>query len=182
MLTEKELFFDTDCISAFLWIDNASIITKLYHKSIAIPIQVYNELQACRGQAIVLKERIDLMVSSGDAIIVDMEADSKEYEIYSSLAVNSTPGTTLIGRGEAACIALAKERNGILASNNMRDITKYIEEYNLEHITTGDILVEAYKSELLSKDEIENIWRDMLSKRRRLGAQSFEEYLNNKER
>ena len=180
MLTEKELFFDTDCISAFLWIDNTSIITKLYNKSIAIPPQVYNELQSCRGQAIVVKERIDLMVSSGDAIIVDMETDSKEYEIYSSLAVSPTSNTSLIGRGEAACIAMAKERNGILASNNLRDITKYIEEYNLEHITTGDILVDAYENGMFSKDEIEGIWRNMLSKRRKLGAQSFEEYLNNK--
>ena len=46
VLTKKKLFFDTDCISAFLWVDESSIVTKLYGDCIAIPRQVYNELSA----------------------------------------------------------------------------------------------------------------------------------------
>ena len=42
-LTEP-LFFDTDCLSAFLWVDNESILAKLYPGRIVIPRQVYNEL------------------------------------------------------------------------------------------------------------------------------------------
>ena len=177
-LTEETLFFDTDCISAFLWIDDTSIVTKLYKNRIAIPIQVYNELADCRGQASVLKERIDAMVQRKQAVIVDMETSSKEYELYSELALIPPEGEMVIGRGEASCIALAKERNGILASNNFRDTKKYIERYRLKYTTTADIIFEAYNKELLTLEEAENMWQSMLEKRRRIGAQSFREYLD----
>lgn len=49
-----------------------------------------------------------------------------------------------MGCGEAAAIALAVENNGIIASNNTKDIIKAIEKYNLIRIKTGDILVKAY--------------------------------------
>lgn len=176
-LTEETLFFDNDCISAFLWIDDTSIVTKLYAKRIAIPKQVYNELSVCRGAAQVLKTRIDLMIKNGDVICIDMDTDSAEYSLFSELAVCSSNGERLIGRGEAACIALAKERNGILASNNFKDIKKYIERYNLKHTTTADIIVEAYDKNIISSEQAEQMWKDMRSKRRNIGAESFEDYL-----
>ncbi|WP_347489266.1 hypothetical protein ABDB91_18870 [Desulfoscipio sp. XC116] len=40
-------------------------------------------------------------------------------------------------------IALAKVYAGILASNNLKDISKYVEKYDLEHVDTGGILVSA---------------------------------------
>lgn len=49
----------------------------------------------------------------------------------------------MIGKGEAASISLAKEHNGIVASNNLSDIAYYIEKFKLKHITTGDILLES---------------------------------------
>ncbi len=177
-MTEETLFFDTDCISAFLWIDDTSIVTELYANRIAIPIQVYNELADCKGQASVLKERIDAMVQRKQAIIIDMETSSKEYELFSELALIPPEGEMVIGRGEASCIALAKERNGILASNNFRDTQKYIDRYNLKYTTTADIILEAYNKSILTMDEAENMWRSMLEKRRRIGAQSFREYLD----
>lgn len=71
----EEYFFDTDCISAFLWIKNESIM-----------------------------------------------ADSEEYKQYCSMAISPASGQKLIGKGEAACIALAKKYDGVLSSNNLRDI------------------------------------------------------------
>lgn len=38
------LFFDTDCISSFLWVKQESIILKLYPGKIVLPMQVYVEL------------------------------------------------------------------------------------------------------------------------------------------
>ena len=36
--------------------------------------------------------------------------------------------------GEAASIALAKEKDGILASNNLSDVSAYVSEYGLQHL------------------------------------------------
>ncbi|VOO39812.1 zinc metallopeptidase [Streptococcus pneumoniae] len=52
----------------------------------------------------------------------------------------------IIGKGEGASISLAKKHNGILGSNNLRDVKPYVEEFSLEHMTTGDILIEAFKA------------------------------------
>jgi hypothetical protein len=42
-MTDK-LFFDTDCISAFLWVKEENIILKLYPGKIILPKPVLNEL------------------------------------------------------------------------------------------------------------------------------------------
>lgn len=41
----NSIFFDTDCISDFLWVNNECILEKLYYGKIVIPKEVYNELR-----------------------------------------------------------------------------------------------------------------------------------------
>ena len=38
------MFFDTDCLSAFLWVNNQSLLAQLYPGKIMIPAEVYAEL------------------------------------------------------------------------------------------------------------------------------------------
>lgn len=74
-------------------------------------------------------------------------------------------------------MALAKTENGIIASNNLRDIRDYVTEFGVRHITTGEIMVNAYHSGLISEEQANEIWANMIAKHRRLGAPSFSEYL-----
>ena len=150
------LFFDTDCISAFLWVKGQNLITQLYSKKIVIPKQSYNEISVIPH----LKNAID----------------TAEYQLYVDL-VTGTEGHKAIGDGEAACIALAKEKSGIIASNNLKDIDYWVSSFSLNHITTGGILVEAYEKGMITENEGNKIWADMLNKRRKIGANSFSEYL-----
>ena len=83
-----------------------------------------------------------------------------------------------IGKGEAATITLARKYNGIVASNNTKDVKFLVKKYNLRHITTGDILVKAYKKGMISKDDGNLIWAKMLKRGRWLSANSFSDYLN----
>lgn len=170
------LFFDTDCLSAFLWINNQSLLAMLYPGRVIIPAEVYAELS---NPAIPhLKNRVDLMIQSGDAKVESISNDSKEYEIYRKLTTSPDPGHIIIGNGEAAAIVMAKERDGILASNNLRDISAYVEEYGIKHVTTGDIMKEALQKGFITEDQGNQLWASMLSKRRKLGYNSFTEYLN----
>jgi len=173
-LTEP-LFFDTDCLSAFLWINNQSLLAQLYPGRVIIPAQVYAELSIPSVPH--LKQRIDVMISSGDARIETIQADTEEYRLYRKLVSKPDPGHVIIGSGEAAAIALAKEQGGILASNNLRDISVYVSEFNLQHMTTGDILKEALERGLITETIGNQLWQNMLQKRRRLGYQTFSEYL-----
>ena len=40
----ETVYFDTDCLSAFLWVNNQSILAQLYPGRIVLPKEVYIEL------------------------------------------------------------------------------------------------------------------------------------------
>jgi hypothetical protein len=60
LLTDN-YYFDTDCLSAFLWIREESLLAKLYPGRIVLPMQVYNELKKVPH----LLSRIDTMKNNG---------------------------------------------------------------------------------------------------------------------
>ena len=169
------LFFDTDCLSAFLWVRNESLLPQLYPGKIIIPRPVYTEL--CRPNISHLKDRVDMLLVQNLVTIQNLDIDSEEYGTYYQLTEAPAKGHKVIGKGETASISLAKKYGGIVASNNLRDIQTYISEFGLKHTTTGDILVDAYNKGLITENEGNAIWANMLAKRRRLGAASFTEYL-----
>lgn len=171
----NSLFFDSDCISAFLWVKEQSLLVKLYPGRIVIPKPVYDELAYPTTPQ--LKERIDFLVSSNQAVLETISIDSDTYDLYQKLTKSSDKGHVIIGPGEAAAIAMAKAAGGIVASNNLKDIYPYIKEFALQHITTGDILIEAMEKGFITEDDGNSIWISMLSKRRKLGAISFSEFI-----
>ena len=166
------LFFDTDCICTFLWINEESLLEKMYSGKIVIPKEVYNEID--RPTIPHLKARIDQLIANGSAIVMSMDINSEEYSLYRELTTFS--GNKLIGSGEAASISLAKKHNGVLGSNNLRDVAYYVNKYSLKHVTTGDILVEAFQKGLITEQEGNTIWANMLKKKRKIGANSFTEF------
>ena len=82
-------------------------------------------------------------------------------------------GLSLIG-------TLTGTLGGILASNNYRDIAPYIERYGLKHIDTGGILVEALEKGLITEEDGNIIWANMIARNRLLPAPTFSEYLSNR--
>lgn len=146
----SRVFIDTDCISAFLWVGTEYLLEKLYSGKIVIPQEVYDEINIPTIPH--LKSRIDQLVAKGSAEIVSIDIGTEEYELYRNLTRNHD-SNKVIGKGEAASISLAKKHNGILGSNNLRDVQPYVEEFSLEHMTTGDILVEAFKAQFITEQE-----------------------------
>ena len=156
-MTESPLYFDTDCLSAFLWVRNESILTQLYPGRVIIPKQVYDELASVPH----LQARIDTLLRQNKIELLEIKVGTPAAELYAELTGSPRPGHIIIGRGEA-------------------DITQYIEEYDLQHKTTGDILVEALDAGIISEPEGNTLWTNMLRKRRQLGAPSFTEFLHQK--
>ena len=69
------LFFDTDCLSAFLWVGKESLLPKLYPRKIIIPKPVYTELD--RPAISHLKARIDALAAANLVTIQDIPIDSR---------------------------------------------------------------------------------------------------------
>jgi predicted nucleic acid-binding protein len=170
------LYYDTDCISSFLWVKEEHLLTYLYSGKIKIPQHVYNELSYPGTPQ--LKTRVDVLINNGDAAIESILTDTPEFRLYSKLTTSPDKGHSVIGKGEAAAIALASTSGGIVASNNLKDVAAYVSELGLRHITTGDILIKALEAALITEDEGNSMWSTMLTKKRKIGAATFSNYLH----
>ena len=175
MPSTNPVFFDTDGVSAFLWVNEESLLCKLYPGRIVIPVPVYIELSnPCIRH---LKRRIDLLVNNNLATLRKLDVGTNEYSLYREMTISPRKGHAIIGNGEAAAIALAVQCGGIVASNNLRDVKSYVAEYDLRLFTTGDILKEALKRGIIDENAGNGIWSQMLSKKRKLGYGSFSQFL-----
>ncbi|OWZ83362.1 hypothetical protein [Natranaerobius trueperi] len=172
----KVIYFDTDCISSFLWVDEERILLDLFTGKIIVPKQVYRELSNPSIPHIGAK--LDRLWEDNNISVEDILFGTYEYRVYYELTENPPKGNLQIGKGEAATISLATANNGFVASNNLKDINQYICQYNLELLTTGDILIKAYNANIINDSEGDFIWGRMLEKRRWLPTQSFTEYLS----
>lgn len=148
----------------------------MYPGRIVIPRPVYDELSVPGVQH--LRDKLDALIKGGQAKLRTISTDSDTYRLYYQLTQEPSEGHRIIGNGEASCMVLAKEEKGIIASNNLRDIRAYIDAFGLAHVTTGDIMVDAFKAGLISEHTGNTIWTHMLEKRRKIGADSFTEYLH----
>ena len=168
------IYFDSDCISAFLWVREEHLLVTLYPGQLVVPQQVYNEISRVPH----LKARLDAQITAGDMITCSIEVGSPEEALYNKMAYTPDAGRAILGKGEAAAIALASVDNGVVASNNLKDVAVYVTELGLQHTTTADILVEAYNRAIITEADGNTIWQNMLAKKRRLGAASFSDYLS----
>ena len=169
----RELFFDTDCISAFLWIKDTNILQALYGGYIVLPEPVFQELSNPRVPH--LRKRVEDLIEKKVASLKYIEPGTKEYHLYRELQ----KGKKAIGKGEASGIALAVIYDGILASNNYKDVAPFIKMYNLKHVDTGMILKEAYEKNIITEKEGNDIWCKMLQRNRKLPSATFSDYLHN---
>ncbi len=86
-----------------------------------------------------------------------------------------------MGNGEAASLAVAIESNYILASNNLSDIMMYVNEYDLEHMTTAHTLKSMYLQNSQTFEWCETLWSKMLQKQRKLPCTTFEAFMKKTE-
>lgn len=153
---------------------NENLLAKMYSGRIVIPQPVYEELSYPGISH--LKARVDTLIISEQAKIEAITVGTDTYDLYERLTFLPEKGHVIIGKGEAASIALAKKQDGIVASNNLRDIRPYIEEFHLKHMTTGDILLEALEKSYITEEQGNTLWAAMLAKRRKLGTATFTDY------
>ncbi|WP_201024189.1 hypothetical protein, partial [Tepidibacillus decaturensis] len=118
----SKLFFDTDCISSFLWVKEENILFKLYPGRIVLPKEVFIELS--NPSIPHIKRKVNELCINGDVTTKEILTNTEEYRLYYELAISPPKGEKRIGKGEAAAIALAKAYGGIIASNNLTSLRK----------------------------------------------------------
>lgn len=161
-----KIIWDTDALSAFLWINKFKILIDKYAEYENIALEpVIEELKEVNH----LYQRF--LAYQQNFTITDLNVTNiEEIEYFSAL-------TERMGVGEAACIAYSKFYNGeYIGSNNLSDIQEECEKEKITIKTTGTILCELVESADLSLTDAEEIWTKMKAKRRKLPECSFNDY------
>jgi len=107
-MPEKKWVFDTVAISNFLLSDSIFILEKRYRKRGIITWQVYDEISAGIPEYTILKQ-------------VDKLIDDKIFKLVSLSRLEHKDFLELIGhlgKGEASCIALAKEQTAVVITDD----------------------------------------------------------------
>lgn len=166
------VFFDTDCLCSFIWAKGEDVLFRcLDGADLVLPDQVYDEI----SRVAYLKQRVDFHMREGRLRKEGISLNGDDLSLYLELT-SGFRFFPVIGRGEAAGIVLAKRRDGILASNNLRDVKQYVEKFGLKHISTAEILYLAVRKRVITFEEACQSWSVMLSKRRKLPFMTFAEY------
>lgn len=155
ILFETDVFYDSDCLSCFLAVRECGILQKLFSK-IIVPGVVAHEILK-KGTPQHIKDNFNDLVKLDFVEVRGMEVGSSEHELFNDIKRDYE----FMGDGEAAVIALTQENGGVIASNNLRDVKDYVEDYDLNLITTAFILAIAYENHLKTKEELDKIWKDM---------------------
>lgn len=172
----KPVFYDTDCLECFLFVDAGHILEELFSK-IIIPEQVYSEIMAENTPAIVKKNFKNL--KNRFVEIKEISFLSQEYTTYNLIKKGLWSKTGKIcGSGESAAITLAHLNNGLVASNNLSDVEEYIESLDIELITNSMILSKAVERDIISKENADDLWKGMINKGIKLPKESFSDYFD----
>ncbi len=107
-MPEKNWIFDTVALSNFLLSDSTFILEIRYPKRGLITCEIYDELSAGMVEYPKLKH-IDQLVE--DEIFKQVSLSRKEHKHFRELIVH-------LGKGEASCIAYAKERDVIVVADD----------------------------------------------------------------
>ncbi len=179
-MIRKVVICDTDFLSTFLCVDRFDIILKTISGTILIPQIVYDELKRIESSSNRplkwILEKMDSAIKKKQVQVVDFEIGSPEFAEFKKLTSPPMP----IGKGEAMAIAFAKSNNGILASNNLKDIKRFVTAGDILNITSDDLLClfyNKYKGET-TPEEIESIRETMRLFGRRISPDSFYELLS----
>lgn len=173
MLTEPPLVLDADFVSSFAWVDRLDILEGLYSKRMVLLDEVMNELERVPHIA----NRVQVLSNNGSIKLVSIYADTPE-----ALELGKLLEAGKYGRGEAACMAYLKHNKGTMGSNNLSDVRMFCLTNNKRLLTTADVLYVAYEARLVGLEEADSIWIKMISKKRKLPAASFSDYLATRKR
>ncbi|ACM61533.1 putative nucleic acid-binding protein [Caldicellulosiruptor bescii] len=177
MNLKMPVFFDTDCLCSFSWVNRLDIIVELFGNNVCIPSMVFKEIERLRyTKSIFVYQNIKRKIETGEFKLVKLDPLDTLYSEFLELVDPAKEKP--VGNGEAAAIVLAKQYNGTLASNNLKDVLPHIQPDQPPLITTETILYLAYQRKLISFQEGQQILDEMKLRKRKLSTYSFFELLD----
>jgi PIN domain nuclease of toxin-antitoxin system len=148
--TGKKILVDADSVFHFLFAGELGKMTLILPKHQFYMLDmVYDELTVVPR----CKTQIDNLLNNFAGAVKPLpfpEDEATRREYFSLMA-----GRKGKGKGEHACMAVAKNHGYDIMSSNWADIYDYCEEHKISHYSTYDMLYIAYKAKLMTEQECE---------------------------
>ncbi|MBE6509697.1 MAG: hypothetical protein E7Z74_00290 [Methanobrevibacter millerae] len=137
-MSDKPIFYDSDVLICFLKINEIEILKELFSKVI-ISKNVKEELTNVNAPKNEVNE-INRLIEEKFIEVVEIEVLSSEYSYYKCMINGFWSNGEKLGFGESSAMALAISNNGIVASNNLKDVSDISDNFNIPIITSSLIL------------------------------------------
>ncbi len=149
------ILVDTNILSTFAKIDRLELLFKVFRqKRLCISPNVFQELKDARDKRYDFVEPIFDLLQYHKLKLLPLEED--EYMLMLQLP-------KYLGKGELDSIAICTRRNYSLLSNE-RKVIKFCEENGIDHFDLNGILNALWMFDIVSKEEVVLIIKEMEEK------------------
>jgi predicted nucleic acid-binding protein len=137
----KKIILDADVVIHFLKGDQIGLLSQIFPNKLYMPDVVFQETFHGRE-----KTEVENLFRFGMVQELVMTTDIRIVKEYNRLK-------NKFGKGESACMAYCRFNNDVIGSSNLKDISDYCKEHDIEYLTTLDFIAEAYNKKLLTEAE-----------------------------
>lgn len=169
--TNRTRLADADVVSHFVTAGEELMLNKIFPgHPVCILDKVHRELQQWRSAE--MCTRVSILLSKKIIRLMDFPDDNaeivKEYAWIKSMLFK--------GDGEAACLAVARYLQNIVASSNLRDIKSYCNTHQIDYLTTMDFLCHALKNGVFTRERCNVFISKVLAASSKLPVKSMSQY------
>ena len=150
MMESSGILLDADVISHFMASGEQDLLCNVFSKDLLMIVdQVYTEASYCPWDSL-RKEKLDFWIQKNQVFRLSFPQDlsSQVVDEYFRLKADNPR----LGKGERACLSIARYHNDVIASSNFRDVASYCSVHNIVYLGFLDILWIAVKTNLLTDD------------------------------
>lgn len=166
--TTSIILIDADVVSHFITGRQILKLSTIFANPIKMLDKVYAELAKFNSK----KKHVDNLVNYKLIDVIPFPEENaeikKEYHQIKKLMFK--------GDGEAACLAVVRHTNDIIASSNLKDIKSYCNMHSIEYLTTMDFLCEALRKGILNEAECDEFIGRVLKAGSKLPVKNMKSY------
>jgi hypothetical protein len=168
----RKILIDADVISHFVSAKKSEKLSVIFpNNQIYILDKVHAELQRWPSKTILIT--ISKLLSSKEVRLMAFpeqdENISKEYAYIKSRLFK--------GDGESATLAVARFKNNIIASSNLKDIKSYCATHTIDFLSTMDFLCQALSTNIFTLVECNDFITEVLKAGSILPVKRMEDFI-----
>jgi len=161
-----KILIDADVIIHFIKAEKLNYIPQIFPNRIVFVDKVLEELYILQKYQIIISN----FISSNSFERIELESNLEYVLEYAKLI-------QLVGKGEAACMAIAKTDRKYIASSNLKDIKEYCKRHNIKIVTTMDFLWEAINLNIFTEKDCNDFIKKVKAAGSKLPVYTIEEYV-----